>query len=82
VLKLDVEGAESELFASLAGLRAVDFIVAEVHFTDSEHSDFEAVRRALAGFDVEILRADRYGGLMRARRRTSVPDGSVLARPE
>jgi len=74
ILKFDVEGAEWELFPFFAGMKTVEYLLGEVHFTP-EHHAFDAVLRLLDGFEVEIVREDKYGGIIKARRRALAGQG-------
>jgi hypothetical protein len=69
LVKFDIEGSEWDIFPSLAGLPTIDLLLGEIHFTRPGRSDFNAVQSALPGFDLKILRADKYGGLIHAWRR-------------
>jgi FkbM family methyltransferase len=68
LVKFDIEGSEWDIFPALARLPTVDLLVGEIHFSQGGRDDFDAVRRALPGFHLEILRADKYGGVIHAFR--------------
>lgn len=68
LVKLDIEGTEWDIFPALARLTTVELIIGEIHFTRSGRTNFASVRRALPGFGVNILRSDKYGGIIHAWR--------------
>jgi FkbM family methyltransferase len=68
LVKFDIESSEWDIFPSLARLPTVDLLVGEIHFTGPGRCDFDAVERALPGFELKILRADKYGGVVHAWR--------------
>jgi FkbM family methyltransferase len=68
LVKFDIESSEWDIFPSLARLPTVDLLLGEIHFMGSGRCDFDAVQRALPGFDLKILRADKYGGVIHASR--------------
>ena len=77
LVKFDIEGSEWDIFPSLADLPMVDLLLGEIHFTRGGPRDFKAVERALPEFELKILRADKYGGVIHARRSTqSLPSPS------
>jgi FkbM family methyltransferase len=75
LVKFDIEGSEWNIFPALARLPTVDLLLGEVHFTRPGRSDFNAVQKALPGFDLKILRADKYGGLIHASSPVRGPRG-------
>jgi FkbM family methyltransferase len=70
LVKFDIEGSEWSIFGALSRLTSAALLVGEIHFTESAR-DFDAVRRALPAFELEILHADKYGGLVHAWRSPS-----------
>jgi FkbM family methyltransferase len=56
LLKIDVEGAELEIFKTLTGLEKISYIVGEFHYYAYRHADIMGV---LGGnFDVRIIQAN------------------------
>jgi FkbM family methyltransferase len=68
LVKIDIEGSEWAVFPELVRLESIELIVGEIHFDGADHRDFAAVAHALPGFDVTVLRSDKYGGVIHARR--------------
>jgi len=68
LVKFDVEGAEWELFPAFARLEGVLLLAGEIHFREAGPRDFEVLHEVLPGFEIDVLRSDKYGGVVHARR--------------
>jgi FkbM family methyltransferase len=72
LLKLDVEGAEWQLFEHPASFDACNVLVGELHFQGHDHA-LERVHEALAAFDVTITARTATHVNFIARRRSAPP---------